>query len=72
MKQFFRVGEVAEQLGVCIKTIQRWDTHGKIKCHRTAGGNFRISLFEINRLIIGRKAQTEKKQSAIYARVSSY
>ncbi|MHA2272991.1 MAG: IS607 family transposase [Candidatus Hodarchaeales archaeon] len=72
MKQFFRVSEAAAQLGVCVRTIQRWDACGKIKCHRTVGGHRRISLFEIKRLLNTEDAQAETKQLAIYARVSSY
>jgi putative resolvase len=72
MKQFFRVSEAVAQLGVCVRTIQRWDAGGKINCHRTVGGHRRISLVEINRLRNAEDAQPETKQLAIYARVSSH
>ncbi|MFX1295984.1 MAG: hypothetical protein ACFFD2_14185 [Promethearchaeota archaeon] len=29
------MGEASVLLRVCIKTIRRWDTAGKITCHRT-------------------------------------
>lgn len=43
--------EVKELLGVCTKTIQRWDKEGKIKCVRTPGGRRRVPESEILRIL---------------------
>ena len=74
MVVYVRIGIAAQRLGVCIKTIRRWDKAGKIRCCRTTGGHRRITVIEIRRL----QGQTEvertsfSQQTAIYARVSSH
>ena len=63
------------QLGVCTKTVRRWDAAGTIQCHRTPGGHRRISLFEIERILTSHAASptpSEQPQIAIYCRVSSH
>ncbi|MFX1293835.1 MAG: IS607 family transposase [Promethearchaeota archaeon] len=75
MVQFSRIGEAALLLGVCPKTIRRWDAAGKITCHRTIGGHRRISLLEIDRVLTHRSASPpppDQSQIAIYCRVSSH
>ena len=61
--------EACELLGVHIKTLQRWDREGKIKCIRTLGGKRRIPESEIKR-ILGIKDKENRKIIG-YARVSS-
>ncbi len=72
----YSVSQTALRLGVCIKTLHRWDKAGKLSCSRTVGGHRRISLSEINRLLglMHRNliVQPTKKRCAIYARVSSH
>ena len=75
MVLFYRIGEAAVRLGVCTKTVRRWDATGKIQCHRTLGGHRRISLLEIERVLSRRAtspAPPEQSQIAIYCRVSSH
>ena len=31
----YKIGEFAEQVGVSVKTLQRWDKAGKLVAHRT-------------------------------------
>ncbi|MHA2377765.1 MAG: MerR family transcriptional regulator [Candidatus Thorarchaeota archaeon] len=38
------VSQVALRLGVCSKTIRRWDKRGVIQCFRTPGGHRRVTL----------------------------
>ncbi|MFX1295543.1 MAG: helix-turn-helix domain-containing protein, partial [Promethearchaeota archaeon] len=62
-------------LGVCPKTIRRWDAARKITCYRILGGHRRISLGEIERLLNHRSAfpaPSAPSQIAIYCRVSSH
>jgi putative resolvase len=72
----FSVSQAALRLGVCVKTIHRWDKAGKLHCHRTIGGHRRIPLSEVNRILglLHRDLidHPTKKRCAIYARVSSH
>jgi excisionase family DNA binding protein len=44
MTSTVRIGIAASIMGVCTRTIRRWDAAGKIQCTRTIGGHRRISL----------------------------
>ncbi len=73
----FSVSKTALRLGVCIRTIHRWDKFGKLHCFRTVGNHRRIPLSEINRILglLHRELindPSQKKKCAIYARVSSH
>jgi len=74
----YSIGIAASILGVCIKTIRRWELKKKICCMRTLGGHRRISVDEIRRLLLRhRKTPSIELESpnlkcAIYARVSSH
>jgi predicted site-specific integrase-resolvase len=72
----------ARMVGVCTRTLQRWDASGKIACTRTAGGHRRFSMVEIQRVTgfdrggdgdgddeAGGKAG---EGTAVYCRVSSH
>ncbi|MFX1297689.1 MAG: helix-turn-helix domain-containing protein [Promethearchaeota archaeon] len=75
MVQFSRIGEAALVLGVCPKTIQRWDAAGKITYHRPRGGHRRISLLEIDRVLPHRSTSPpppDQSPIAIYCWVSSH
>ena len=72
MKHIVSIGEAAALLGVCTKTIRRWDNKGKIQCFRTIGGHRRINLIEIKRIVQGLPLQTKNYSPAIYCRVSSH
>ncbi len=72
----FSISQAARRLGVCSKTIRRWDAQGFIHCLRTPGNHRRISLSEVNRLlgIFHREVleHPDKKRCAVYARVSGH
>ena len=72
VKVHLRVAQAANALGVCIRTIQRWDTNQKIQCYRTPGGHRRIAISEIRRIQGKKSVHVISKGTAIYARVSSY
>ena len=75
MTTYYRISAAALLLGICTKTIRRWDAAGKIECKRTLGGHRRISLIEIERLLTP-TSNTQNSQAdaavAIYCRVSSH
>ncbi|MBY9005221.1 MAG: IS607 family transposase [Candidatus Lokiarchaeota archaeon] len=67
-------------LGVCIKTLRRWEKKRKITCVRTLGGHRRFPVLEIKRLILKNSYKQEishphssfKNTCVIYERVSSH
>jgi len=75
MEKHYKISEAAAHLGVCTKTIRRWDARGKITCNRTVGGHRRISILEISRLIEDKEKDLvidPEKMVAVYCRVSSH
>ncbi|MHA1378755.1 MAG: MerR family DNA-binding transcriptional regulator [Candidatus Helarchaeota archaeon] len=75
MSRYYRISEAASLLGVCTKTVRRWDALGKVECKRTVGGHRRISILEIGRLLTGVEERSREKRierTAIYCRVSSH
>ena len=75
MASIVRIGIAASILGVCTRTIRRWDAAGKIQCTRTIGGHRRISLAIIEchpaREADGSHADVPAGV-AVYCRVSSH
>jgi len=59
--------EASKLLGVHVRTIQRWDKQGKIRCVRTVGGKRRVPESEIKRIL----GIHEERKVIGYARVSS-
>ncbi|MBY9008204.1 MAG: recombinase family protein [Candidatus Lokiarchaeota archaeon] len=74
----YSIGITATLLGVCIKTLRRWDKKNLITCFRTLGGHRRFPHQEIERIL--RNHKKEHSQSSIrkmntcviYSRVSSH
>ena len=68
MEEYLSPRKASRILGVSVKTIQRWDRSGMIRCVRTPGGRRRIPRSEINRILgIGKD-----RFVVCYARVSSH
>ncbi len=74
-------GVAASLLGVCVKTLRRWDHDKKIYCIRTLGGHQRFPISEIRRILEGKSvkdgrpndiALDKEVKSVIYARVPSH
>ena len=74
----YSIGIAAAFLGVCIKTLRRWDKNNNITCFRTIGGHRRFSSKELKRILNGKiKEKNNQKEEpahicAIHARVSSH
>jgi len=75
MTSCVRIGIAASMMGVCTRTVRRWDAAGKIACTRTPGGHRRISMA----IIEGEQAREtrldaggEGSRVAVYCRVSSH
>ncbi len=68
-KRLLHPKEAAEELGVSIRTLIRWDEAGKLRTVRTVGNQRRIPLEEIFRL--RRQGENPLVRCVLYARVSS-
>ncbi|MEE8599899.1 TOBE domain-containing protein [Euzebya tangerina] len=51
---FLRIGQAAAVLGVSVDTLRRWDEEGALAVERTAGGQRRVPVAEVTRLIAER------------------
>ena len=63
------IGEVADELGVSIDTLRRWEKDGKIKSERTKGGHRRYDLDSVN--MYANRNKPQEKTTVAYARVST-
>lgn len=73
----YSIGMAAELLGVCIKTLRRWDKNDQIRCVKTPGGHRRFLVQEIQRFLSGKEGCSKDKappsnKCALYGRVSSH
>lgn len=75
MTSCVRIGIAASMMGVCTRTIRRWDAAGKIACTRTPGGHRRVSLAIIEGQQFcetGLEGEEVRGRAAVYCRVSSH
>ena len=56
-----RIGEAAELLGVGVDTIRRWEADGRLISVRTSGGQRRVPLSEVSRLLAERRRTTPNR-----------
>ena len=56
-----RVGQAAEMLQVSVDTLRRWETEGRLKVERTAGGQRIIRIGEVTRLLAERRVQAVER-----------
>ena len=64
------IGQLAEETGVSIDTLRRWEREGKITSERTEGGHRRYDLSKI-KVQLGRMRPPTDKMTVGYARVST-
>jgi putative resolvase len=75
MERYYCISVAAQLLGVCTKTIWRWDAAGKLLYRRTPGGHRRIEHAAISALLAGMPSPPSHRDLgaiAIYGRVSSH
>ena len=53
-----RVGQAAAMLQVSIDTLRRWETEGRLRVERSAGGQRMVPIDEVTRLLAERRAQS--------------
>lgn len=66
----YKPHEFAKKLGVTVKTLQRWDTSGKLPAKRTPS-NYRYYTDNDLRIAQGLQPLEAKKKVVVYCRVSS-
>ena len=66
----YRIHEMAEKLGVSVKTLQRWDNAGKLKARRTPS-NQRYYTEDQYLDYMGMSVEKQHRKAVAYARVSS-
>jgi molybdopterin-binding protein len=50
-----RLGQAAEMLGVTVETLRRWEADGRLTVSRSPGGQRRVPLAEVSRLLTERR-----------------
>lgn len=71
MSRLLSIKQTANQLGVSVSTLRRWDETGVLVAQRTPKGHRRYDLSEINPNLTRNKVEQQRKTIA-YARVSSH
>ena len=66
----YKPHEFAKIVGVSVKTLQRWDNHGKLPAKRTPS-NYRYYTDEDLRIALGEKPKPVVRKVVVYCRVSS-
>ena len=67
------VREAARRLGVSYPTVKQWIYKGSVRTSRTAGGHYRVSELEIDRLLApkgprtARNSKSQRHQGTIVA-----
>jgi molybdopterin-binding protein len=52
-----RVGQAAEMLQVSVETLRRWESEGRLRTERSGGGQRRVPIAEVTRLLADKRAQ---------------
>jgi molybdopterin-binding protein len=52
-----RVGLAAEMLQVSVETLRRWETEGRLKVERSAGGQRLVPITEVTRVLAEKRSQ---------------
>lgn len=68
--KIYKIHEMAERLGISVKTLQRWDVTGKLKANRTLGNHRYYTEDQYNEYM-GLADDKSHRKVVAYARVSS-
>jgi predicted site-specific integrase-resolvase len=68
MAKFVKPNEAANTLGVCLRTLRRWEADGKINTVKTPSGQRR---YDIEKFIKEESNDSRRRATVIYARVST-
>jgi molybdopterin-binding protein len=56
-----RVGQAAEMLQVSVETLRRWESEGRLRMERSAGGQRIVPIGEVTRLLAERRSQAQDR-----------
>jgi len=56
-----RIGQAAELLSVGVETLRRWELEGRLATTRTDGGQRRVAIAEVTRLLAERRRSTQDR-----------
>ena len=56
-----RVGQAAEMLQVSVETLRRWESEGRLRMERSAGGQRIVPIGEVTRLLADRRSQAQDR-----------
>lgn len=56
-----RVGQAAEMLQVSVETLRRWESEGRLRTDRSDGGQRRVPIDEVTRLLAERRATATER-----------
>ena len=56
-----RIGQAAELLGVGVETLRRWELDGRLATTRTEGGQRRVPIGEVTRLLAERRRTSQDR-----------
>lgn len=62
-----RIGQAAELLGVTVETLRRWEDDGRLQVERSPGGQRRVPIAEVSRLLAERRAGRTSRPRPIVA-----
>lgn len=65
------VGQVAKRLGVCVKTVQRWDREGRLVATRTATNRRHYDAAQLDSFLGRPRSIATPRVAIAYCRVSS-
>ncbi len=57
-----RIGQAAELLGVGVDTLRRWEEEGHLRTERSPGGQRRVPIEEVTRLLGERRRATRERR----------
>jgi molybdopterin-binding protein len=60
-----RVGQAAEMLQVSVETLRRWESAGRLRMDRSAGGQRLVSIAEVTRLLAERRTQAHERPTVV-------
>ncbi len=61
--RLIRVGEAAEVLGVSPETLRRWEASGRIRPHRSRGGQRLLALADVLKLAAARRGGARARRA---------
>jgi molybdopterin-binding protein len=56
-----RVGQAAEMLQVSVETLRRWESEGRLRMERSAGGQRIVPIGEVTRLLAERRSLAQDR-----------